>query len=99
MVWIHGGAWMSGSKNEYSGKFWASQQWTDEVDRVVVVTVNYRMNILGFPDLDGIHKNLAMQDNIMALTWVKNHIANFGGDTSHTTIYGESAGSMQVVQL
>lgn len=99
LVWIHGGAWQTGSKNEYSGKFWASQQWTDEVDRVVVVTVNYRMNILGFPDMDGTQVNLAMHDNIAALTWVKNHIGNFGGDNTHTTIYGESAGSMQTVQL
>lgn len=99
MVWIHGGSWKTGSKNEYSGALWASQRWTDEVDRVVVVTVNYRMNILGNPDLDGIHKNLGLRDNVASLQWVKNHISNFGGDTSHITIFGESAGSLNVVQL
>lgn len=99
MVWIHGGSWMTGSKNEYSGKFWASQQWTAEVDRVLVVTINYRMNILGFPDIDDVSRNLGMHDSIMALKWVKNHIDDFGGDSSHTTIFGESAGSMLVLQL
>jgi carboxylesterase type B len=99
LVWIHGGSWMTGSKNEYSGALWASQQWTDDVDRVVVVTINYRMNILGNPDHDGIPKNLGMKDCIHALRWVKDHIGNFGGDTNAITIFGESAGSMNVVQL
>jgi len=99
LVWIFGGAWQTGSKNDYSGVLWASQQWTDEVDRILVVTVNYRMNILGYPDMDGVHKNLGMHDNIVALQWVNDHISNFGGDASHITIFGESAGSMNVLQL
>jgi len=99
LVWIHGGAWMTGSKNGYSGVLWASEQWTDEAHRVLVVTVNYRMNILGYPDMDGVHTNLGMHDNILALQWVNHHISNFGGDASHVTIFGESAGAMNVVQL
>lgn len=99
MVWIHGGAWMSGSKNDYSGKWWAATTWNDDVDECVVVTVNYRMNILGFFESEGYPKNLGMHDNIMALGWIKNHISNFGGDENLVTIYGESAGGMEVLQL
>lgn len=99
MVWIHGGSWMNGGKNDYSGVLWASTQWAPEADLCVGVTLNYRMNMLGFPDLAGIPRNLAMYDNIAALTWIKNHISDLGGDENHVTIYGESAGSMQTAQL
>jgi len=99
LFWIHGGSWMSGSKNIYSLKFWAKLKWVMGSDSAVGVTVNYRLNILGYPDLKGVPLNLAMYDNLAALTWVKKHIGNFGGDKDQVTIFGESAGSMQTWQL
>jgi len=101
LVWIHGGSWMTGSKNDYRGKKWASKPWHQDVKRFVVVTLNYRMNILGFPDFgdNPASLNLATRDLIMALQWVKNHIGNFGGNTNSITIFGESAGSMNVLDL
>lgn len=99
MIWIHGGSWQYGSKNDYAGRLWAGRQWYAGAPRIVLVTVNYRMNILGFPDLDGAAKNLGVLDLIMALKWVGKHIGDFGGDASSVTIFGESAGAMNVLAL
>lgn len=99
MVYIHGGSWMTGSKNDYSGRWWAAQKWNDDVEACLVATVNYRMNILGFPDFEGHSKNLGVHDTIMSLKWIKKHISDFGGDENLITIYGESAGGMMVLQL
>jgi len=99
LVWIHGGSWQSGSKNDYVGKLWASKSWHENVDHFIVTILNYRMNILGFPDLPSTSVNLAILDLIMALQWVNNHISNFGGNTDSITIFGESAGSMNVLDL
>lgn len=100
LLWIHGGSWQHGSKNEFNLRFWATEEWG--VDYTVGVAVNYRMNIIGFPDFNGMEysdKNLATRDNIAALHFVQDHISDFGGDSNKVTIFGESAGSMQVVQL
>jgi carboxylesterase type B len=99
MVWIHGGSWMSGSKNEYGLKFWAKHEWVAGAGKFVGVAVNYRLNVLGYPDLAGVSHNLAMHDNMAALEWVQKHISNFEGDPDLVTIFGESAGSMQTQQL
>jgi len=101
LVYIHGGAWMSGTKNDYRGKKWASKSWHKDVSRFVVVVLNYRLNILGFPDFGDNPTNLDLgtRDCIMALQWVKNHIGNFGGNTNSITIFGESAGAMNVLNL
>ncbi len=103
MVWIHGGAFVSGSgvSSLYSGGRLAVQ------GDVVVVTVNYRLGILGFlahPDLadddaDGAAGNWGLLDQIAALRWVRENIASFGGDPTNVTIFGESAGGMSVSDL
>ncbi|KAK7041570.1 hypothetical protein VNI00_009157 [Paramarasmius palmivorus] len=68
---------------------------------VVVVTINYRLNIFGFLALnDGIITgNYALVDKIMALQWVKDNIAAFGGDPGNVTIFGQSAGGGSVIDL
>jgi len=66
------------------------------------VASNYRLNILGFPDFNGMQngaKNLGTRDNIQALRFVNAHISDFSGDPEKVTIFGESAGSMQVIAL
>jgi para-nitrobenzyl esterase len=97
MVWIHGGAFSTGSGRVpwYSGHNFVR-------DGVVVVTINYRLNAFGFLRLDGLFDGyegtgtLGIQDQIAALQWVRENIANFGGDASNVTIFGESAGGMSV---
>jgi para-nitrobenzyl esterase len=91
LVWIHGGAFLTGS---------GSMSWYDgapltKAGDVVVVTLNYRLGALGF--LGG--RNLGTLDQISALRWVQRNIADFGGDPSRVTIFGESAGGSAVVSL
>ncbi len=102
MVWIHGGGFVvgSGSEPRYDGTRLASRG-------VVVVTLNHRLNALGFlahPELTresgyGASGNYGMLDLIAALEWVKRNIAAFGGDPAAVTIAGESAGSEAVSAL
>jgi para-nitrobenzyl esterase len=100
MVWIHGGAWTSGSGPIYDGEDLARKG-------VVYVSVNYRLGIFGFfahPGLtsESAHHssgNYALLDQIAALQWVQRNIAAFGGDPTRVTIFGESAGSWSVHNL
>jgi para-nitrobenzyl esterase len=101
MVWIHGGAFVLGSSAVpvYDGKALAQKG-------VVVVSFNYRLGQLGFfahPALDrerpGGPANFGLLDQIAALTWVRNNIAQFGGDARNVTIFGESAGGKSVLAL
>jgi para-nitrobenzyl esterase len=105
MLWIHGGGNVNGSANEpvpfvntglfYTGQFLASNHG------VVVVSINYRLGLFGFfehPELtaEGSSGNQALLDQQMAMTWVRDNIARFGGDPANVTIFGESAGSFNV---
>ncbi|MDF0692641.1 carboxylesterase/lipase family protein [Aquirufa ecclesiirivi] len=102
MVWIHGGGFSSGGASVpiYDGEKLAAQG-------VVYVSINYRVGIFGFlahPDLSKespkhASGNYGLLDQIAALQWVKNNIAQFGGDPNNVTIAGQSAGSMAVVSL
>lgn len=67
---------------------------------VVLISINYRLNIFGFLGLDSaIPGNYAMADKIAALQWVQDHIKDFGGDSSRVTIFGQSAGGWSIVDL
>ena len=97
MVWLHGGsnAAGSGSQGTYDGISLAAHG-------VVVVTVNYRLGVLGFfshPELskESAHHssgNYGLLDQLAALRWVRENIAQFGGDPRNVTLFGESAGSI-----
>ncbi len=99
-VWIHGGAFVSGSGSVpiYAGYALAKQD-------VVVVTFNYRLGIFGFlghPELDGegVHSGeFGLLDQIAALRWVQANIAAFGGDPQRVTVAGQSAGAASVRAL
>ncbi|XP_077284723.1 esterase FE4-like [Arctopsyche grandis] len=93
MVWIHGGGFQSGSGNS---DMYAPDYLVEE--GVVVVTINYRLEILGFLCLDSedIPGNAGMKDQVAALRWVKENISNFGGDPGNVTIFGESSGAAAV---
>jgi para-nitrobenzyl esterase len=99
MVWIHGGGFREGSGAETA---WAGDNLAKK--GVVYVNFNYRLNIFGFlahPDLtkESEHHssgNYAFLDQIAALRWVARNIAQFGGDPSQVTIFGQSAGASSV---
>jgi cholinesterase len=93
LVWIHGGGFTSGSPASPST---SGHRFADDED-VVVVSINYRLNIFGFPGApEHEHFNLGMMDQRMAVQWVKDNIAKFGGDPKRITIFGESAGGRAV---
>lgn len=94
-VWIHGGAFVrgSGSIPHYDGTSFARQG-------IVVVTLNYRLGAPGFLNLgDGDTANVGLRDQIAALSWVQEHIADFGGDPTRVTVAGQSAGAMSIGAL
>ncbi|MCG8617204.1 MAG: carboxylesterase family protein [Desulfobacterales bacterium] len=99
MVFIHGGAFMTGSAN--SDYYNSGASITAEKD-VIVVTINYRLGILGFMvhhgqgGTDTSHGNFGIGDQRLAVEFVKEHIAAFGGDANNITIFGESAGAMSI---
>ncbi|MBQ1759141.1 MAG: carboxylesterase family protein [Prevotella sp.] len=95
MVWIHGGGFQT---EHYGGDLWTGLARRG----VVIVSIEYRTGALGFlahPELskeskDGHSGNYGLLDQIFALQWVQRNIANFGGDPSKVTIFGESAGAI-----
>ncbi|XOV83579.1 MAG: carboxylesterase/lipase family protein [bacterium] len=102
MVWFHGGSHMSGMGHDriFDGTTLASEG-------VVLVTVNYRLGPFGFlahPALaaESSHNsagNYGLLDKIAALNWVRDNIAQFGGDPNNVTVFGQSAGSQSVCAL
>ncbi|MBW2291020.1 MAG: carboxylesterase/lipase family protein [Deltaproteobacteria bacterium] len=102
MVWIHGGGFTGGSGSQalYEGASLTCR------GQIVLVTVNYRLGILGYlhladhaDRLEGATSNVGQRDQIAALEWVRDNIEAFGGDPNRVTIFGESAGGMAVSTL
>lgn len=101
MLWLHGGGFHVGSSSDpmTDGKALAQQ------GDVVIVSVNHRLNILGFLDLSGVDPKYAQSANagildvVKALEWTKNNIEKFGGDPANVTIFGESGGGGKVGTL
>ena len=102
MVWLHGGSNRigSGSQSTYAGESLASHG-------VIIVTINYRLGFMGFfshPELtrESPHHssgNYGLLDQLAALRWVRENIAEFGGDPRNVTLFGESAGSIDAGTL
>ncbi len=94
MVFIHGGAFVIGEKDApvHDGSAFARAG-------VVCVAINYRLGIEGFLPIPGAPTNLALRDQIAALTWVRDNIAAFGGDPGQVTACGESAGAFSLANL
>ncbi|KAH9514789.1 hypothetical protein Btru_023646 [Bulinus truncatus] len=95
MVWIHGGGFLFGSSYVYN----PGSLVTNE--NIIVVTVNYRLGILGFLSTEDNASpgNYGLWDQILAIKWVKRNIEAFGGDPNDITIAGESAGGASVSLL
>ncbi|MCF0174530.1 MAG: carboxylesterase/lipase family protein [Bacteroidales bacterium] len=103
MVWIHGGGYILGSASgELIGELFAKTH-----PDLVVASIEYRLHFLGFNNFEDIpggeafagSQNNAIKDQIMALKWINQNIAQFGGDPNNVTIFGESAGSFSTCVL
>jgi para-nitrobenzyl esterase len=98
LFWIYGGGFLCGS---------GTGAWVDGTryardHGVIVVSINYRLGLLGnlwLGDIEPKSSDLAIQDQISALRWVQRNIAAFGGDSGRVTIMGQSAGGMSVAAL
>lgn len=99
MVFIHGGAFETGSAN---AAYYNSGSYIAARNDAVVVTINYRLDALGFMvyhgkgENDTSSGNFGLGDQKLALRFVKDNIAAFGGDEQNITVFGESAGAMSV---
>lgn len=99
-VYIHGGGYNTGACNVplYSGEAFAR-------DGIVYVAFQYRLNVLGFydfttyPGCEDFESNCGLSDQILAMNWIHENIAAFGGDPNRVTICGESAGGASVVNM
>lgn len=98
MLWLHGGGFDSGTSAWNPGMGLAKED-------VVVVSINHRLNILGFLDLSAVSPkykysgNVGMMDVVAALKWIHKNIHLFGGDASNITVFGESGGGGKVGTL
>jgi para-nitrobenzyl esterase len=96
MVWIHGGALVTGESDDYLPTKLVQ-------DGVTVVTINYRLGALGFlahpalADAKGQSGDYGLMDQQAALHWVQQNIARFGGDPRNVTVFGESAGGLSTL--
>jgi len=102
MVWLHGGGYSAGSSQElpsYDGESISAK------GDVVLVSVNHRLNMLGFLDLSEFGEkykaspNVGIMDLVASLEWIQENIANFGGDPDNVTIFGQSGGGGKVTTL
>ncbi|PNF39410.1 Esterase FE4 [Cryptotermes secundus] len=89
MVWVHGGGWFTGSGNT---DMYGPQYLLDK--DIILVTMNYRLGLIGFLSTEDAEcpGNNGMKDQVAALRWVRDNIAEFGGNPNSVTIFGESAG-------
>ncbi|MBQ6976975.1 MAG: carboxylesterase/lipase family protein [Selenomonadaceae bacterium] len=102
MIWLHGGGFSAGSasvEDVYNGENLSRK------GDVVVISVNHRLNSMGFLDLSAYGEkykssgNVGMLDIVTALEWVHDNIENFGGDPNNVTVFGQSGGGAKVLTL
>ncbi|XP_072145235.1 acetylcholinesterase-like [Dermacentor andersoni] len=94
LVWIHGGGFSYGSASydNYTGSILAAKTG------LVVISMNYRLGALGFLDASSPESpgNVGLMDQNLALRWIRDNAAFFGGDSSRVTLFGQSAGALSV---
>ena len=104
MVWIHGGGWVASGTSDPT---YDCHNFVKENPDVILVSITYRLGFLGFLHLSHLPdgkdypdaQNLAIMDQMMALKWIHENIASFGGDPDNVTLFGESAGGESVTTL
>ena len=93
MAWIHGGAYVTGGGEE---GWYDTSRLADEGD-IVTVTISYRLGAFGYLFTDELGApNVGLQDQKMALQWIRENIAQFGGDPEIITVFGQSAGAHSI---
>ena len=95
-VWFHGGANVCGGGDleQYDGASLA------RAEQIVVVGVNFRLGALGFLWYPGVNEtNLSVEDQLMALRWVRDNIGRFGGDPERVTLFGQSSGANAIAHI
>lgn len=102
LVWLHGGGFFAGSAIEQTAYDGAAMS---RLGNAVVVSINHRLNILGYFDLSDFGEEYANSGNaggddiIAALAWIRENIAAFGGDPENVTVFGQSGGGAKVTTL
>ncbi|RXG51748.1 Venom carboxylesterase-6 [Armadillidium vulgare] len=91
MVYIHGGSFIGGKSSSYTGHVLLQE-------KIVLVTIQYRLGILGFLSTEDsiIPGNMGLKDQQLALKWVKENIVHFGGNPNAITLFGNSAGAASI---
>ncbi|KAJ5113627.1 carboxylesterase type B [Penicillium angulare] len=94
IIWIYGGEFTSGGINTPA---WIPSPWVERTQEHIVVSLNYRLNIFGFPASPALeNQNLGILDQRAAIEWVQKNIAKFGGDPDQIILWGQSAGAGSV---
>lgn len=92
LVFFYGGRFTIGNTNT---PFHEGQRLAQAED-VVVITLNYRLNVFGFPGIPNEPQNLGLRDQRLAVEWIRDNCAAFGGDAQRITILGQSSGDVAV---
>ncbi|KAL8380830.1 hypothetical protein RB595_005225 [Gaeumannomyces hyphopodioides] len=96
VVWIHGGGFTEGGGDI---AYQIPLQWVGRREKHIVVGINYRLGLFGFPNAAGLdpnEQNLGLLDQRLAVEWVRDNIAAFGGDPKRIVLWGQSAGAASV---
>ncbi|KAF6831437.1 chlorogenic acid esterase precursor [Colletotrichum plurivorum] len=96
VIWIHGGGFTEGGGDI---AYQIPTQWVERSQRHIVVGINYRLGLFGFPNAAGLdpkEQNLGLLDQRLAVEWVRDNIAHFGGDPTRISLWGQSAGAASV---
>lgn len=92
IIFFFGGHFIQGGTNS---RFFDPQSWLERTQEHIVITVNFRSNIFGFPMAPGLdEQNLGLLDQRLAPEWVRDNIDSFGGDPAKMTLWGESSGAI-----
>ncbi|KAK9414310.1 putative Alpha/Beta hydrolase protein [Seiridium unicorne] len=92
-IYIPGGGFTSGGANSL---YKIPDKWIQRTQSHIVVTMNYRLNVFGFPAAAGAHQNVGLLDQRMVVEWVRDNIAAFGGNPDQMVLWGQSAGAASV---
>ena len=92
-IYIPGGGFTSGGADSL---YKIPDQWIQKTQSHIVVTMNYRVNVFGFPNAESAHQNVGLLDQRMVVEWVRDNILAFGGDVDQMVLWGQSAGAASV---
>lgn len=89
-IYIPGGGFTSGGANSL---YKIPDKWVDRTQAFVAITINYRLNVFGYPNSKAAHQNVGLLDQRLVVEWARDNIAAFGGDPERMVLWGQSAGA------